>query len=140
LGLPVGIADVQAEVKERGLWATHLDPELGGRGFGHVKLGLTHEIIGRSRVGPIAFGNQAPDSGKGEILARHGNVEQRAEYLEPPLAGDKRSAYAMTEPDAGTDPTLLRTRAELDGTDWVINGQKWFITNASIADFIIVMA
>ena len=140
LGLPMGLTELQAEVKERGLWAAHLDTELGGRGFGQLKLGLMHEIIGRSRLAPIAFGNQAPDSGNSEILARHGTEEQRVAYLEPLLAGDKRSAYAMTEPDAGADPTLLATRAEFNGGDWILNGDKWFITNASVADFIIVMA
>lgn len=140
VGLPVGIADLQAETKARGLWAAHLSPELGGRGFGQVKLGLMHEIIGRSRFGPLAFGNQAPDSGNSEILARHCTDDQRITYLEPMLAGDKRSAYAMTEPDAGADPTLLNTSAEFDGSDWLLNGEKWFITNASVADFIIVMA
>ena len=140
LGLPMGLTELQAEVKERGLWAAHLDTELGGRGFGQLKLGLMHEIIGRSRLAPIAFGNQAPDSGNSEILARHGTEEQRVAYLEPLLAGDKRSAYAMTEPDAGADPTLLATRAEFNGGGWVLNGDKWFITNASVADFIIVMA
>src|SRR5690606_17347207 len=134
------IAPLQQEVKQRGLWAAHLDPELGGQGFGQVKLGLMHEIIGRSWVAPYVFGNQAPDSGNSEILARYGTEEQRRTYLEPLLAGKLRSAYAMTEPGAGADPTLLSTRAELDGDHWVINGRKWFITNASVADFFIVMA
>ncbi|WP_286901487.1 acyl-CoA dehydrogenase family protein [Thermocrispum sp.] len=134
------IAPLQEEVKRRGLWAAHLDPELGGQGFGQVKLGLMHEIIGRSWVAPYVFGNQAPDSGNSEILARYGTEEQRRTYLEPLLAGKLRSAYAMTEPGAGADPTLLSTRAELDGDHWVINGRKWFITNASVADFFIVMA
>src|SRR5690606_25637159 len=133
------IAPLQQEVKQRGLWAAHLDPELGGQGFGQVKLGLMHEIIGRSRIAPYVFGNQAPDSGNSEILARFGTAEQRKTYLEPLLAGQVRSAYVMTEPGAGADPTLLSTRAVQDGDDWVINGKKWFITNASVADFFIVM-
>jgi acyl-CoA dehydrogenase len=134
------IAPLQDDVKARGLWAAHLDPELGGQGFGQVKLGLMHEVIGRSRVAPYVFGNQAPDSGNSEILARYGTASQRAAYLEPLLAGMMRSAYAMTEPAAGADPTLLTTAAVPDGDDWVLNGTKWFITNASIADFFIVMA
>ena len=133
------IAPLQEEVKQRGLWAAHLDPELGGQGFGQVKLGLMHEIIGRSRIAPYVFGNQAPDSGNSEILARFGTEEQRKTYLAPLLAGELRSAYVMTEPGAGADPTLLSTIAVRDGDDWVINGRKWFITNASVADFFIVM-
>jgi acyl-CoA dehydrogenase len=138
-GIPLGLESIQEMVKERGLWAAHLDAELGGRGFGQVKLGLMHEILGRSRFGPMCFGNQAPDSGNSEILARHGSEDQKSRWLEPMLEGTLRSAYAMTEPEAGADPTLLTTSAVLDGDDWVVNGEKWFITNASLADFYIVM-
>src|SRR3954464_9505782 len=140
-GLKRAIAPLQEQVKERGLWAAHLDPELGGQGFGQVKLGLMHEVLGTSPIAPFAFGNAAPDSGNSEILALAGTQEQKDRYLYPLLAGDLRSAFSMTEPDtAGSDPTLLRTRAVRDGDDYVINGHKWFSSNASIADFLIVMA
>jgi acyl-CoA dehydrogenase len=133
-------APLQEEVKRRGLWAAHLPPELGGQGFGQVKLGLMHEILGSSPLAPNAFGNQAPDSGNSEILALAGTEEQKQRWLHPLLAGDLKSAFSMTEPEtAGSDPTQLRSRAERDGDDWVINGHKWFSTNASIADFLIVM-
>ena len=134
-------APLQEEVKSRGLWAAHLPPDLGGQGFGQVKLGLMHEILGSSYLAPFAFGNQAPDSGNSEILALAGTEEQKDRYLHPLLAGDLHSAFSMTEPDsAGSDPTLLKTRAVREGDDWVINGHKWFSSNASIADFLIVMA
>jgi acyl-CoA dehydrogenase len=134
-------APLQEQVKERGLWAAHLDPELGGQGFGQVKLGLMHEILGTSPYAPLAFGNQAPDSGNSEILALAGTEEQKDRWLHPLLAGDLRSAFSMTEPEtAGSDPTLLQTRAVRDGDEWVINGHKWFSSNASIADFLILMA
>jgi len=132
---------LQEEVRERGLWAAHLDPELGGQGFGQVKLGLMHEILGTSAIAPFAFGNQAPDSGNSEILALAGSPEQKERYLHPLLAGDLHSAFSMTEPDTpGSDPTQLRTRAVRDGDEYVISGHKWFSSNASIADFLIVMA
>jgi acyl-CoA dehydrogenase len=132
---------LQEQVKERGLWAAHLDPELGGQGFGQVKLGLMHEILGTSPYAPLAFGNQAPDSGNSEILALAGTEEQKDRWLHPLLAGDLRSAFSMTEPEtAGSDPTLLQTRAVREGDEWVINGHKWFSSNASIADFLILMA
>lgn len=134
------IAPLQQAVKERGLWAAHLAPELGGAGFGQLKLGLMFEIIGRSVLAPHAFGNQAPDAGNSEILARHGTPEQRARWLTPLLAGTLHSSYAMTEPTAGADPTLLCTTATKDAQGWRIDGDKWFITNASAADFMIVMA
>jgi acyl-CoA dehydrogenase len=134
------IAPLQKQVKEAGLWAAHLDLELGGQGFGQLKLGLLNEVVGRSKLAPYVFGSQAPDAGNAEILARFGTPQQRTEFLLPLLAGEWRSAYAMTEPVAGADPTLLRTSAVLDGDHWVLNGRKWFITNASVADFFIVMA
>jgi acyl-CoA dehydrogenase len=131
---------LQEQVKANKLWAPHLGPQLGGQGFGQVKLGLMHEILGQSRLGPLVFGAQAPDSGNSEILALHGTEEQKRRWLYPMLEGRIKSAYAMTEPNAGADPTQLATTAVLDADEWVLNGDKWFITNASIADFFIIMA
>jgi acyl-CoA dehydrogenase len=140
-GLMRALAPVQERVKERGLWAAHLPPELGGQGMGQVRLGLMHEILGTSPIAPLAFGNAAPDSGNSEILAMAGSEEQKDRWLHPLLAGDLRSAFSMTEPHTpGSDPTQLATTAERDGDDWIIQGRKWFSSNASIADFLIVMA
>jgi acyl-CoA dehydrogenase len=140
-GLLAALAPLQERVKDRGLWAAHLPPELGGQGMGQVKLGLMHEILGSSPIAPLAFGNAAPDSGNSEILAMAGTTEQKDRWLYPLLAGDLRSAFSMTEPDTpGSDPTQLRTRAVRDGEQWVIDGRKWFSSNGSIADFLIVMA
>jgi acyl-CoA dehydrogenase len=132
---------LQQRVKERGLWAAHLPPELGGQGFGQVKLGLMNEILGTSIYAPNAFGCQAPDSGNSEILALAGTPEQKERWLYPLLAGELKSAFSMTEPETpGSDPTQLRTRAVRDGDGWVLNGHKWFTSNGSISDFLIVMA
>ncbi|MEA2442984.1 MAG: acyl-CoA dehydrogenase [Thermoleophilales bacterium] len=140
-GLQRALDPVKDRVRERGLWAAHLPPDLGGQGFGQVKLGLMHEILGASPIAPFAFGNAAPDSGNSEVLALAGTPEQKQHWLEPLLAGDLRSAFSMTEPHTpGSDPTQLDTRAVRDGDDWVISGHKWFTTNGSIADFLIVMA
>src|SRR5438477_2437153 len=134
-------APLQQQVRERGLWAAHLPPELGGQGFGQVKLGLINEILGTSMYAPNAFGCQAPDSGNAEILAVAGTPEQKERWLEPLLAGDLFSAFSMTEPETpGSDPTQLRSKAVRDGDGWLLNGHKWFSSNASIADFLIVMA
>src|SRR5436309_3789626 len=81
-------APLQDQVKERGLWAAHLPPELGGQGFGQLKLGLMHEILGTSTYAPNAFGCQQPDSGNGEILALAGTAEQKERWLYPLLAGE----------------------------------------------------
>src|ERR1700724_2642770 len=140
-GLREAIAPLQQEVKAKGLWATHLPAELGGQGMGQVRLGLMPEILGTSPIAPLAFGNAAPDSGNSEILALAGTPEQKDRWLHPLLAGDLRSAFSMTEPNTpGSDPTQLRTQAVRDGAEWVIDGRKWFSSNGSIADFLIVMA
>ncbi len=142
--IAVALAPVKDEAKARGLWAAHLPPDLGGGGFGQVKLGLMHEILGQTPYGPVAFGNNAPDSGNAELIAigieASGREDQRSEWLEPLLAGEIRSAFSMTEPGAGADPTLISTTAVLDGDEWVINGHKWFTTNGSVADVLVVMA
>jgi acyl-CoA dehydrogenase len=140
-GLTRAVKPLQEQVKAQQLWAAHLEPDLGGQGFGQVRLGLMHEILGSSPIAPLAFGNAAPDSGNSEILAIAGSPDQKERYLHPLLAGELKSAFSMTEPEtAGSDPTLLQTRAVRDGNDWVINGHKWFSSNGSIADFFIVMA
>jgi acyl-CoA dehydrogenase len=134
------IPPLQEKVRERGLWAAHLGPHLGGPGFGQVKLALLNEILGRSHSAPIVFGCQAPDSGNGEILAHYGTDELKQRYLEPLLNGDIVSAFSMTEPAGGSDPTGFVTRAELDGDEWVINGEKWFSSHANFASFLILLA
>ncbi len=133
------IAECQQRVKDQGLWGFHLGPELGGPGLGQVKLCLLNEILGRTRMGPTIFGCAAPDTGNMELLAHNGTEAQKQKYLEPSLAGKKRSAYAMTEPHAG-EPGEFTCNAVRDGDDWVLNGEKWFISNAVAADFLIVMA
>ncbi len=120
------IRSLQDEVKRQHLWATHLPPELGGQGYGQVKLGLMHEIEGATVWAPIVFGNQAPDSGNSEVLAHFGTQAQKDRWLYPLLDGRLRSAFSMTEPfTAGSDPTLLSSTARLEGDEWVINGHKW---------------
>ncbi len=133
------MAPLKKIVKEKGLWACHLGPELGGKGYGQLKLGLMNEILGRSRFANTVFGCQAPDTGNAEILARYGTADQKDKYLQPLLDGDIASCYSMTEPQAGADPAEFSCRAELDGDDWVINGEKWFSSHAVFAEFLIVM-
>jgi len=128
------------EVRRQGLWATHLGPELGGQGYGQLKLALLNEILGRSQWAPIVFGCQAPDTGNAEIIAHYGTPDQKERYLRPLLEGECFSSYSMTEPHAGADPTLFKTRAVRDGDEWVISGTKYFSSNAKTASFLIVMA
>ncbi|MDP3857962.1 MAG: acyl-CoA dehydrogenase family protein [Stagnimonas sp.] len=134
------VRPLQKQVQERGLWACHLNPEMGGKGFGQLKLALINEVIGRSRFGPIVFGAQAPDSGNADVLAAFGTPDQKKLYLEPLLANEVVSCFALTEPQGGADPTMIETTAILDGNEWVINGEKWFASNASFASFFLIMA
>jgi len=134
------VKPLQEEVKAKGLWACHLGPELGGKGYGQVKLGLMNEILGRSGFAPTVFGCQAPDTGNAEIIAHYGTEDQKAKYLRPLLNNEIVSAFSMTEPQGGSDPLLFTCSAVEDGDEWVINGEKWFSTNAKWSEFLIVMA
>lgn len=139
-GFKKHIRPLQKIVRDRGLWACHLGPELGGKGYGQVKLALLNEQLGRSRFGPIVFGTQAPDTGNSEILAHYGTEEQKEKFLAPLLNNEIVSCFAMTEPQGGADPLVIETTATLDGDSWVINGEKWFASSARYAAFYIVMA
>src|SRR6201999_280523 len=122
------VRPLQKEARRRKLWACHLGPELGGPGYGQVKLALMNELLGRSRFGPVVFGCQAPDSGNAEILAHYGTPEQKQRYLKPLLDNEIVSCFAMTEPQGGADPLQIKTAATRDGDGWVLNGEKWFAT------------
>jgi acyl-CoA dehydrogenase len=134
------IPPLQDEVRRQELWACHLGPELGGPGYGQVKLGLLNEVLGASPWAPIVFGCHAPDSGNAEILAHYGTDDLKKRYLEPLLRNDIVSAFSMTEPRGGSDPTQFTCRAVQDGDDWVVNGEKWFTSHAKFADFLILLA
>jgi acyl-CoA dehydrogenase len=131
---------LQQQVRDRGLWACHLDHDLGGQGYGQVELAYLNEILGRSYWAPTVFGTAAPDTGNAEILARFGTEEQKARYLQPLLDGQIVSTFSMTEPQAGADPKEFVCRVRRDGEEWVIDGEKWFSSNARYATFLIVMA
>ncbi|MER6810269.1 acyl-CoA dehydrogenase family protein [Spirillospora sp. NPDC000708] len=130
----------KAEVKRHGLWATHLGPELGGQGYGQLELALLNEILGWTPWASQVFGCQAPDTGNAEIIAHYGTEEQKERYLQPLLDGEIFSGYSMSEPHAGADPTRFTCRAVKDRDEWVINGWKYFSSNAKVAAFLIVMA
>ena len=134
------VRPLQAKVKAAGLWACHLGPELGGPGYGQVKLALLNEILGQSDFAPVVFGCQAPDTGNAEILAHYGTPAQKARFLQPLLDNEIVSCFSMTEPHGGADPLVFTTRVTQEGDEWVINGEKWFSSNARWADFLIVMA
>jgi len=133
------VRPLQHQVRARKLWACHLGPELGGPGYGQMKLALINEILGRAIFGPVVFGCQAPDSGNGEILAHFGTPEQKQRFLEPLLANEIVSCFAMTEPQGGADPKVFVAQAVKVSGGWQIDGQKWFASNARFAGFFITM-
>jgi acyl-CoA dehydrogenase len=134
------LGPLQEQVKAQGLWACHLGPHLGGPGYGQVKLALMNEILGRSSWAPTVFGTAAPDTGNAEILALFGTEKQKAKYLSPLMAGEIVSCFSMTEPQGGADPGEFTCRAWKDGNEWVIEGEKWFSSNAKYAEFLLVIA
>jgi alkylation response protein AidB-like acyl-CoA dehydrogenase len=130
---------LKQQVKDRGLWALFLDKELGGPGFGQLKLALLNEILGAYGSAPAIFGTAAPDTGNMEILAAYGTEEQKQRWLVPLMNQEIFSAYSMTEPEGGSDPNLFKTHAVRDGDEWVINGEKWFTSAGRYADILFVM-
>src|SRR3982750_203729 len=133
------VRDLQQQVKDQGLWAIFLDEDLGGPGYGQLKLGLLNEILGRYPSAPQMFGAAAPDTGNMEMLAAYGTDEQKKRWLEPMLNQEMFSAYSMTEPEGGSDPNQFKTVAVRDGEEWVINGEKWFTSAGRYADLLFVM-
>jgi alkylation response protein AidB-like acyl-CoA dehydrogenase len=135
------IRALQAEAQALGLWAGHLPEEAGGLGLSVLDYGLLNEIIGRSELAPRVFGCNAPDSGNAEILWHFGTEAQKEQFFWPLQRSEIRSFFGMTEPEvSGSDPRTLQATAVLDGDEWVINGHKWFSTNANGSAFGIVMA
>ncbi len=125
--------DLQMKAKDLGFWGINTPEEYGGANLGAVMSALIAIEMGRTLV-PFTFGGNADN------ILYHGNEQQKAEYLVPTIEGKRRSCFALTEPGAGSDPSGIRTTAVKDGGDWVINGQKVFITGGNEADFAMVFA
>ncbi|HEY0560920.1 MAG TPA: acyl-CoA dehydrogenase family protein [Frankiaceae bacterium] len=133
---------LQAAARAAGVWAPQAPAELGGGGFRFDEVAMLLEEAGRSLLGPLALNCAAPDEGNIHLLATVASSEQRRRYLEPLVAGEIRSCFAMTEPPpgAGSDPAALRTVATRADGGWVLRGRKHLITGADGAAFAIVMA
>jgi acyl-CoA dehydrogenase len=138
--LPV-LGEKRRMVKAMEMWAPNQPTALGGMGLDLVEHGLVSEELGRSPLGHYVFGCQAPDAGNMEILETFGSDEQKRTYLQPLVAGEIRSCFAMTEIDLpGSNPVMLAATAVEDGDAWVVNGHKWYTTGADGSAFAIVMA
>ncbi|CRK58326.1 Butyryl-CoA dehydrogenase [Alloactinosynnema sp. L-07] len=133
-GLPADeLKALQLKAKESGFWGAQTPQEYGGMGLSAVMTALLEAELGRSFV-PFRFGGAA------DIILYHANDEQKQRYLLPTISGERKSCFAITEPGAGSDAKAIRTSARQDGTDWIINGEKTFITGGHEADFTMVFA
>lgn len=133
---PAIVGELKAEARKQGLWNLFLPDAEHGAGLTNLQYAPLAEITGRSpHLAPTALNCAAPDTGNMEVLAQFGNEEQKKQWLEPLLAGEIRSAFAMTEPEvASSDATNITTLIERDGDEYVITGRKWYISGAMNPD------
>src|SRR5918992_4422096 len=134
------VAGLREEAKAAGLYNPHLPAEWGGLGLGPLGMAIVSQECGASGLASLALNAMAPDEGNMHLLLHAGTPEQLERYLRPLAEGRVRSCFAMTEPDAGSDPLAISTSAEPDGDGWALNGRKWFISGAMGAAFAIVVA
>ncbi|AWB07458.1 acyl-CoA dehydrogenase (plasmid) [Azospirillum humicireducens] len=136
------LATLRAKAKAAGLWTLQLPKDVGGQGLPMVGVAACYEEMNRSIFGPVCFNAAAPDDGNMRLLSMVGTPAQKERWLAPIVEGRVRSAFAMTEPHpgGGSDPSMMKTRAERKGDRWVVTGRKWFITGADAAQHFILMA
>ena len=141
IALPL-LERLRAKARAEGLWCLQLACENGGRGLNKQGMAVCYEAMNRSIFGPVVFNSAAPDDGNMMVLEALGTPQQKERWLTPIAKGEVRSAFAMTEPHpgGGSDPGMMLTRAKRDGEDFVIHGQKWFITGADEAAHFILVA
>ncbi|MEP6483813.1 MAG: acyl-CoA dehydrogenase family protein, partial [Rudaea sp.] len=129
--IPPVMESLKKKARDAGLWNLFLPDAKHGAGLSNLDYAPLAEIMGRSPIAPEVYNCNAPDSGNMEVLAHYGSDEQKSRWLAPLLAGEIRSAFAMTEPDvASSDATNIATRIESDGDDYVVTGRKWWTTGA----------
>lgn len=135
-------AELIAKARKAGLLSSHVSAEFGGLGLNHTAKAVLFEEAGYSPLGPVALNIAAPDEGNMHLLEMVATPAQKERWLRPLAAGLIRSCFCMTEPSpgAGADPGMLMTRAVKYGDDYLISGDKWFITGADGAGFAIIMA
>ncbi|MFB6084253.1 MAG: acyl-CoA dehydrogenase family protein [Halorientalis sp.] len=136
------ISELRDAAREYGVYAPQIEEEYGGMGYDFRDVLPTFEEAGRSTLGQIAMRVDAPDEGNMHLLELHGTELQKEEYLKPLVEGEIASGFSMTEPmqGGGSDPKMLKTTAEKDGDEWVINGHKWWTSKGIKADVLLVFA
>jgi acyl-CoA dehydrogenase len=135
------LGELRTKARAQGLWCPFIPKEYGGMGLGPLANALVQMELGESYLGALSMNTQGPDDATMLTLLEHGTEFQKEKFLKPLLNGEKRICYSMTEKAAGADATGMRTRAEKDGNEnYVLNGEKWFSSAASVADIAMVMA
>jgi len=136
------VTELREAAREYEIYAPQIDEEHGGMGVDFRDALPVFEQAGRSLLGPVAMQVDAPDEGNMHLLELQGTELQKEQYLDPLVEGELKSGFSMTEPmqGAGSDPKMIKTTAEKDGDDWVINGHKWYTTQGVQADFLLVFA
>lgn len=135
------LGELRGKARAQGLWCPFIPKEYGGMGLGPLANALVQMELGESHLGALSMNTQGPDDATMMTLLAHGTEHQKEKYLKPLLNGEKRICYSMTEKAAGADATGMQTRAVKDGNEnYVLNGEKWFSSAASVADIALVMA
>ena len=135
------LSTLRKKAREEGLWCPFIPKEFGGMGLGPLANALVQMELGESYLGALSMNTQGPDDATMLTLLQNGTDHQKEKFLKPLLNGEKRICYSMTEKAAGADATGMQTRAEKKGNSaYVLNGEKWFSSAASVADIALVMA
>jgi acyl-CoA dehydrogenase len=134
------LAGLREKARAQGLWCPFIPKEYGGMGLRPLANALVQMELGESFLGALALNTQGPDDATMLTLLEHGTDYQKEKFLKPLLEGQKRICYSMTEKAAGADATGMQTTAVLEGDNWILNGEKWFSSSASVADIAVVMA
>jgi len=136
------VKDVQAQARSAGLWCPFIPTDYGGMGLSHLANAIVQIEVGRSfsNLGAWALNCMGPQDATMMTLAEHGTEEQKQKYLVPLVEGDLRICFSMTERAAGADATGMQTTAVQQGDRWILNGEKWFSSGASVSDVALVMA
>ena len=133
--------ELRQKARGQGLWCPFIPKEYGGMGLGPLANALVQMELGESYLGALSMNTQGPDDATMLTILQNGTEYQKERFLKPLLNGEKRVCYSMTEKAAGSDATGMQTRAEKKGNDtYVLNGEKWFSSAASVADLALVMA